>query len=92
MCRSSLIVAFSLVSLACSPLMPNQAFAQTDACAEGYVWREAFPDDHVCVTKETHDLVARKIETLKKTAKEAPVTNASQALFGVWQVRKIMSV
>jgi hypothetical protein len=25
----------------------------TDICIQGYVWREAFPGDHVCVTPET---------------------------------------
>jgi len=27
----------------------------TDQCIAGYVWREATPDDHVCVTKQTHE-------------------------------------
>lgn len=26
-----------------------------DTCVQGYVWREAVPDDHVCVTPETRD-------------------------------------
>lgn len=26
-----------------------------DACADGYVWREAVPDDHVCVTPERRE-------------------------------------
>src|SRR5262245_39157638 len=26
-----------------------------DTCIQGYVWREAVPDDHVCVTPETRD-------------------------------------
>ena len=25
----------------------------TDTCRQGYVWREAFPGDHVCVTPAT---------------------------------------
>ena len=29
-----------------------------DACVEGYVWREARPEDHVCVTPETRDQTA----------------------------------
>jgi hypothetical protein len=28
-----------------------------DACADGYVWREAFDGDHVCVTPATRDQV-----------------------------------
>jgi hypothetical protein len=30
-----------------------------DACASGYVWREAFPGDVVCVTPETRAQAAR---------------------------------
>jgi len=29
-----------------------------DTCRQGYVWREAFPGDHVCVTPETRAQVA----------------------------------
>ena len=29
------------------------AHAQADTCSSGYVWREAFPGDHVCVTPAT---------------------------------------
>lgn len=28
---------------------------QTNDCIEGFVWREAVPDDHVCVTQARHD-------------------------------------
>jgi hypothetical protein len=31
----------------------------TDTCLQGYVWREAFPDDHVCVTPETRAQAAQ---------------------------------
>jgi hypothetical protein len=30
-----------------------------DACADGYVWREAFAGDHVCVTPATRDQARR---------------------------------
>jgi hypothetical protein len=30
-----------------------------DACIEGYVWREAFPDDRVCVTPDVREQTAR---------------------------------
>lgn len=30
-----------------------------DACIEGFVWREAFPGDHVCVTPEVREQAAR---------------------------------
>jgi hypothetical protein len=29
-----------------------------DACISGYVWRDAFSGDHVCVTPEVRDQVA----------------------------------
>src|SRR2546426_10373986 len=32
--------------------MTQLAWAQ-DTCRQGFVWREAFPGDHVCVTPET---------------------------------------
>ena len=35
------------------PTLP--APAQADKCKAPYVWREATPDDHVCVTKATHE-------------------------------------
>jgi hypothetical protein len=31
-----------------------------DTCASGYVWREARPTDHVCVTPASRDLVSRE--------------------------------
>ncbi|MDF3061266.1 MAG: hypothetical protein K0S06_1375, partial [Microvirga sp.] len=33
----------------------NSPLAQSDTCAEGYVWREAFVGDHVCVSPDTRD-------------------------------------
>jgi len=33
----------------------QSASAQPDACAKGYVWREAFEGDHVCVTPDTRE-------------------------------------
>jgi len=30
-----------------------------DTCISGYVWREAFPDDHVCVTPDQRTLVGQ---------------------------------
>jgi len=38
-----------LVAL-CVLLSTTAAHAQRDACEPGYVWREAFANDHVCVT------------------------------------------
>jgi hypothetical protein len=38
----------------------NSVLAQSpsDTCIQGYVWREAFPSDHVCVTPETREQAA----------------------------------
>jgi hypothetical protein len=33
----------------------QSASAQPDACAKGYVWREAFEGDHICVTPDTRE-------------------------------------
>src|SRR5438876_4602899 len=38
--------------------MAQLAWAQ-DACRQGFVWREAFPGDHVCVTPRTRDQAAQ---------------------------------
>ena len=60
----------ALVLLAFVWFVPSdEAFAQTDACAEGYVWREAFAGDHVCVVKETRDLTADENRNAEKTRK-----------------------
>jgi hypothetical protein len=37
--------------------MHNQSYGP-DTCKHGYVWREATPDDHVCVTPGTRDQTA----------------------------------
>lgn len=46
-------------------LIPAAAPAQAthpDACIQSYVWREAYPGDHVCVTPETRAEAARDNE------------------------------
>ena len=48
-------VGLALGALAACPMSSNHAIAQSDACAGGYVWREAFYGDHVCVSENTHD-------------------------------------
>ena len=51
-------------ALAFTPLLQNlPASAQAvdygpDTCVQGYVWREAVPSDHVCVTPETRSQAA----------------------------------
>ena len=37
---------------------PAHATPRPDACGEGHVWREAYPDDHVCVTPATREQAA----------------------------------
>jgi hypothetical protein len=33
--------------------------ARSDTCLQGFVWRDAFPNDHVCVTLDTRERAAR---------------------------------
>ena len=48
-----LYLAIPMLTASCA--FTNCAAAQADACAEGYVWREAFQGDHVCVTPSTRE-------------------------------------
>ena len=50
------VVAMAFAALALT--MGGSASAQ-DTCRQGYVWREAFPGDHVCVTPETRAQAAQ---------------------------------
>ena len=34
-----------------------------DTCKQGFVWREARPEDHVCVTPRERDVVRNEIPT-----------------------------
>src|SRR5262245_43381625 len=47
------LASLALLLLTCT----GTAFAQSDECADGFVWREAFPDDHVCVIPEVRERV-----------------------------------
>jgi hypothetical protein len=47
------VTLFGLVTLSA---LTYPAAAQSDACADGYVWREAFNGDHACVTPEAREL------------------------------------
>ena len=47
--RLTLAVAALLVACTSASI----AFAADDGCRSGFVWREAFPTDHVCVTPDT---------------------------------------
>lgn len=42
----------------CGVAMHAQAASGSDTCKQGYVWREAFSGDHVCVTPSTRAQVA----------------------------------
>ena len=53
----SKIVATSF-AVALSIAMIPPVLAQ-DTCRQGFVWREAFPGDHVCVTPRTRDQAAQ---------------------------------
>jgi hypothetical protein len=45
----------AILMLTASCAYTNCAAAQADACAEGYVWREAFDGDRVCVSPATRE-------------------------------------
>jgi hypothetical protein len=44
------------LALAMSSVFPHASTAQSDACADGYVWREAVEGDHVCVSPGSREL------------------------------------
>lgn len=50
--------ALLLGALLCLVLPTARATPHPDTCIEGYVWREAYPDDHVCVTPATREQAA----------------------------------
>jgi TIR domain len=43
-----------------TPRVPSQSPRDLDVCASGYVWREARPADHVCVTPESRALIRQE--------------------------------
>lgn len=51
MLRKSLLALAAIGSLAAAALTPTAASAQygPDTCRTGFVWREAYRGDHVCV-------------------------------------------
>jgi hypothetical protein len=55
--RLSRYVLTTTILILVSSFLTTSAFAQLpygpDTCLQGYVWREAFLNDHVCVTPET---------------------------------------
>jgi hypothetical protein len=57
--KTTILLLLIGLALACFALAPT-AQSMRDECASGYVWREARPTDHVCVTPASRDLVARE--------------------------------
>ena len=54
-CRHAALLVAALVGLAASAA---QAAPHPDACIDGYVWREAYPGDRVCVPPATREQAA----------------------------------
>ncbi len=53
--RKIIFSGFAAVTLGCAALIsaaPAQADYGPDTCRNGYVWREAYPGDRVCVTPQ----------------------------------------
>ncbi|MDP3420925.1 MAG: hypothetical protein Q8S10_08375 [Thiobacillus sp.] len=50
------VLLTALLALAASTV---ESAPHPDACIEGYVWREAFPDDRICVTPDVREQTAR---------------------------------
>jgi hypothetical protein len=49
----SKVYCCSRVASTSGPLVANDCTYGAGTCAQGYVWREASPSDHVCVTPDT---------------------------------------
>lgn len=47
-----------LAALAVLAVPPARGAPPPDACVDGYVWREAYPDDHVCVLPTVREQAA----------------------------------
>ena len=45
---------------------PQKTKKASDTCIQGYVWREARPNDHVCVKPEIRTAVAEQNQTRKQ--------------------------
>src|SRR4030095_8523165 len=58
--RTSLLFLIPLVPACFALASMAQSPRDRDVCASGYVWREARPSDHVCVTPESRALVKQE--------------------------------
>jgi hypothetical protein len=47
------MILSAIMAIFAAGLLVIAGHAQSDRCRQGYVWREAFPGDHVCVTPAT---------------------------------------
>jgi len=56
--ETTILSLFIGLALAC--FVPTPIVQAGDKCASGYVWREARPTDHVCVTPESRSLVSKE--------------------------------
>ena len=45
----SVSIGLALIPFLCAPPMSASCNSGPDTCRPGYVWRRAFPGDHVCV-------------------------------------------
>jgi hypothetical protein len=70
-----LLPRFLLILLASVFCLISLASAQPGACKQGFVWREAFPGDQVCVTPETRAQVQADNRTAA-TRRVAPNNDA----------------
>ncbi|HEY0738522.1 MAG TPA: hypothetical protein VGD69_26630 [Herpetosiphonaceae bacterium] len=58
-----------------------------DLCIDGYVWRDAFPGDHVCVTPEMRDQVAADNALVETRKDPAGMFGPDSCISGyVWRV------
>ena len=51
----SVSIGLGLITLLCAPPMSASCDSGPDSCVSGYVWRRAFPGDHVCVPPASRD-------------------------------------
>jgi len=58
--RTAMFALAAVIALSAPTLAPTPAAAQygPDTCRQGFVWRESFPGDHVCVPPETRERAA----------------------------------
>jgi hypothetical protein len=61
------------------------AMAQSDACRQGYVWRDAFQGDHVCVTTKAR--TQARNDNSKATARREPGSDTCRSGY-VWRLAR----